>query len=326
MEVVRMTVTDWIQMTTGYYQENGVVEGTRHTAKNTWHSVLGRIDPHIGGWNIYADDWDLLIIVDACRADLMQEVAPQYDWLPDEIEVRQSRATATRPWMKRTFTDENAAGMAETDYVVGNPYSSALLDEKDFNTLDEVHQYAWDADIGTVRPRPVTDRAIDTHRSGDGDRLLVHYLPPHFPSIPDHLGYNMHLENWEDADADTGADWDGIWPAARNGEISSERIWQAYRANLEHVLDDIELLLQNVDAENAILASDHGNALGEWWTWGHPPDIYVPVNRRVPYIDLTASDEETRMPTLERGSRQESDGSETDTVDVDEQLEALGYA
>lgn len=318
-----MTVRDWFRHTAKYYQSEGIIEGTRYSAKNTWHSILGRIDPHIGGWNIYEDDWDLLIILDACRADLFQEVALQYDWLPDEIEMRRSVGPATRNWMQRTFTDEYSDEIAKTDYIVSNAYSEVLLNPDDFRLLDEVHRYAWDDEYGTVRARPVTERAIDVHRSRNPERQLVHYLPPHFPSIPDYLGYNMHRENFEHADSAEGISWDGVWPAAGAGEVSADRVWEAYRANLEYVLNDIEVLLQNIDADRVIVTSDHGNALGEWWTWGHPPSTYVPVNRRVPYVELEASDEGTLEPELEREAIRGEDGA---SRDVQDRLKDLGYA
>lgn len=312
-----MTVGDWMSHTVSSFWNHGMIVGTQHTAKNTFHSVLGRIDPHIGGQNIYEDEWDLLIVIDACRSDLFNEVAPKYDWLPDDIQTRRSVGTATRNWMQRTFTEDRSVDMAATDYVVGNPYSQILLDETDFGFLDEVHRYAWNEEYGTVRARPITERAVDVHRSRNPGRLLVHYLPPHFPSIPDNLGYNIDRDAFDDPEG--GVEWDGVWEAAKAGAVSRERIWRSYRANLEYVLNDVALLLQNIDAERAILTSDHGNAFGEWWTWGHPPDVYVPVNRLVPYVEVEATDEETLVSTLDRKNVNSTSES------VEEQLKALGY-
>lgn len=320
-----MTIMDWVQESLSDYRQYGPVTGTRHIAKGTFHSILGRIDPHISGWNIYDEEWDLLIIIDACRADLFTEILPRYDWLSNKIETRRSVGPATRNWMRRTFIDEHAEKMAATDYVVANPYSEVLLDPTSFGLLDEVHRYAWDEEYGTVQARPVTERAIDIHRTRNPDRLLVHYLPPHFPSIPDHLGYDLQRDEFSNSEG-TGVKWDSVWDAARVGEISIERIWKAYRANLEYVIDDIAILLENVDADRAILSSDHGNAIGEWWTYGHPPGMYVPVNRRIPYIEVTATDNETLEPTLkQKKNRDMSDADSNFNSTVDDRLSALGY-
>jgi hypothetical protein len=316
-----MTVTDWISQTTSYYQNHGPVEGTQYTAKNSLHSVLGRLDPHIGGFDIYDESWDLCIVIDACRADMFAEVAWEYDWLPDidQIDTRRSVGGATRDWMRRTFTPERSDEMAATEYVLGNMYGELMLDEDEFRTLDKVYQYAWDDHYGTVQARPVTERAVATHRETESERLLVHYMQPHFPSVACYLGYNIDPESFEEMGE--GVEWDSVWSALEQGDISEQDVWTAYRSNLRYVLDDIAILVQNIDAERAILTSDHGNAVGEWWTYGHPPGTYHPKTRRVPFVEVEASDEHTLEPTLER---EESDWNESDDV-VSERLAALGY-
>lgn len=318
-----MTVRDWIENTTEYYRDYGPKKATTLAARNTWHSVLSQVDERVQGRNIYEDDWELLIVVDACRADLFEQTAPVFDYLHHEIETRRSVAPATRNWMQRTFTSEWGQEMSDTAYVVSNPYSDLLLDPEDFSYLDEIHRYAWDDEIGTVEPRPVTERAIDIHRSRDPDRLLVHYMPPHFPSIPDHLGFSLPSgDEFAASYKGNNGGWDSVWDALRAGEISSERVWESYRANLEYVLDDIQVLLDNVDAETAYITSDHGNAFGEWWTWGHPPSMFVPVNRNVPFTKVEATDNQTLDPGLKRKSTR----SKTEPDDsVEKRLKDLGY-
>lgn len=318
-----MTVRDWVGKTIDYYRDNGPTEATRLAARNSWHSVLTRVDERVPGRNIYQDDWDLLIIIDACRADLFEHSAEEFAYLHHDIETRRSVGPATRNWMQRTFTSEWRQEMSDTAYVVSNPYSDLLLDAEDFSYLDEVHRYAWNDEIGTVEARPVTERAIDIHRTRDPNRLLVHYMPPHFPSIPEHLGFSLPRGD-EFAASYQGNDggWDSVWDALRAGEISSERVWDSYRANLEYVLEDIEVLLENVDVETAYLSSDHGNAFGELWTWGHPPSTFVPVNRNVPFTEVDATDNQTLNPSLGR----ESTRSDTGPKDsVEKRLEDLGY-
>ena len=48
-------------------------------------------------------------------------------------------------------------------------------------------------------------------------------------------------------------------------------------------LDSVAKLVENCDARIAIMA-DHGNAMGEWDEWAHPPRTPVPVVRKVPWI------------------------------------------
>jgi hypothetical protein len=126
------------------------------------------------------------------------------------------------------------------------------LTTEDFLTVEEVWRDGWDEDHGTVLPRTVTDRAIAIDRELDPDRLIVHYMQPHQPFIG------------ETAKA-TGDTWvDGsCWRDLLRGEASEEEARRAYRENLSVVLDDVELLFKNIDADPAVISADHGNAFGE---------------------------------------------------------------
>ncbi|WP_053772543.1 hypothetical protein [Halorubrum tropicale] len=87
--------------------------------------------------------------------------------------------------------------------------------------------------------------------------------------------------------------------------------------NLRLALDEIELLLENVEAETVVITSDHGNALGEWLVYGHPPTMPMDCLRVVPWIETTAADRGEYEPEIEPGVDHETDR--------EEQLAALGY-
>jgi hypothetical protein len=112
-------------------------------------------------------------------------------------------------------------------------------------------------------------------------------------------------------------EWDDIWQKLQAGKVSREEVWAGYRENLELALDDIDLLLENVDAEKVVITSDHGNALGEWAVYGHPPTMPLDCLRVVPWIETTAVDRGTHEPETEYQA-------DADT-DREEQLAALGY-
>lgn len=143
------------------------------------------------GKSTYDAEWDLLIVLDACRydlfADLVADPNTEFDFIDrGTLTTTRSVESVTRLWMRRTF-DPTVDGVAQTHYVVGNPWSSQELDEAWFASLDAVWEDAWDDDSGTLRPDTVTDRALAASRSVDfetGDRLLVHYMQPHCPFIP----------------------------------------------------------------------------------------------------------------------------------------------
>ena len=63
-------------------------------------------------------------------------------------------------------------------------------------------------------------------------------------------------------------------------------------------------------------SADHGEAFGEWGQYGHPNASPLPVVKKVPWVETTASDTNTHTPA------EESQGA---TTDVKEHLADLGY-
>lgn len=307
-----MAVTDWLSQTARRVRQDGVSGATRsaHEFYVGAFRRLGRVYNY--GTPIYDRDWDLLVVLDACRADLMDEVADRYDFI-DHGNSTTSVGSATEEWMMKTFTPEYHDEMRKTAYVTGNPHSSEGLSAEQFEVLDEVWKYAWDDDQKTIPARPITDRAISTARETNPDRLLVHYMQPHHPFVPS-------PELSEDVGFEDETTWNHIWERLRAGDVTEERIWEAYRKNLEYVLDDVELLLNNVDAETAIITSDHGNALGEFGIYGHPLYVPVPELKRIPWSVTTATDNGEYRPKLERPTEDKDIESE-----VNERLHDLGY-
>jgi len=276
---------------------------------------------------VFEREWDVLVLLDACRVDLMAEVATEYDWLPSpadvEVGVIDSVAGSSKEWMRRTFTPAHAATLERTAYVTGNPFSAAVLgDDHPLGLVDEVWRYAWDDDAGTIRPEPITDRAIRVCRSGEFDRVIVHYMQPHAPFLERpalHAGYRP--AHWGSPGSVVDPDEAGldVWGRMRRGELDSDEVWAAYADNLRVGLESVATLRRNVDG-TLIVSSDHGNAMGELGIWGHP-DKPVSSVRRVPWIELEARDETTRRPTLEA----ESDRDREVSVDVQNRLTSLGY-
>ncbi|WP_143825075.1 hypothetical protein [Natrinema ejinorense] len=277
---------------------------------------------------VFEREWDVLVLLDACRVDLLAEVAPEYDWLPSPEAVDaaaiDSVAGSSKEWMRRTFTPADREGLENTAYVTGNPFSAAALgDDHPLGLLDEVWRYAWDDDLGSIRPEPITDRAIAVCREGDYDRVIVHYMQPHVPFLdrPDlHAGYRP--EYWGSPDsvvdpAETGLD---VWGRVRRGELARDVVWEAYADNLRTGLGSVATLRRNVDGTLA-LSADHGNAMGELGIWGHP-DTPVSSIRRVPWVELEARDEGTTVPTLDPESAADE---RTVDADVQDRLASLGY-
>jgi hypothetical protein len=99
-----------------------------------------------------------------------------------------------------------------------------------------------------------------------------------------------------------------------------EELWEASIDNLRYVLDEVEILLSNVDAERVIISSDHGQAFGESGIWSHPCREYIDVLKNVPWCPTTAEDSGTHETQFTGDSR-----DTTEDISLNEKLEALGY-
>ena len=275
--------------------------------------AVGRRLPY--GTSVYDREWDVLVVLDACRADLFRRVEPEFDRF-EEVSTIWSVGSSSSEWMENTF--DGAAETAETVMVTGNTWSDRYLAADDFAALDEVWKYAWDDELDTVPPSAVTDRAVAHARNRDPSRLIVHYMQPHHPFIPQPVA-------GDDGMARTGrhSSQSNPWIRLRRGEIAADTVWDAYEANLRYVLEEVATLLDNVTGAVAVTA-DHGNLFGEWGLTGHPMYTPVPTLLRVPWATATGHDRETYTPSLtppEPLPVSRIYGSDSDT----DRLDALGY-
>lgn len=296
-----MTVGEWARNTVRDVREDGW-EGVEHATEQVKLGLFRRLDWFSDGVGIYERDWDILIVLDGCRYDLMEEVYDDYEFL-ESIQRIESVGSSSSEWMRRNFTDAHREEIERTVHVTGNPNSRKSLPVRRFAALDEVWEYEWDDDLGTIFPGPITDRAVALHREHDPERMIVHYMQPHHPFVEAPIG-----DGFGESDP---------WDYLQRGEVDSETVWRRYRANLEYVLDRLPILLRNVDAEDVVVTADHGNLLGEYGIYAHPAKVAVPELRTVPWCETTASATGSYEPTLEPPER---------TADVVEQrLADLGY-
>jgi hypothetical protein len=184
-----------------------------------------------------------------------------------------------------------------------------VVDPEDFGYMEELWRFdegssTWSIGSGEVKrrsPRHTTDRSIDVARTVDHDRLIVHYMFPH--------------DGFPLADGEVQQPFDAL----KFGDASRSEVWDAYLDNLRLVLDEVELLLRNVDADTVAITADHGEAFGEYGFYRHVIGCPIPCIRRVPWIETTATDEgtyESKAPTSV---------AESDSVDVEDRLAQLGY-
>lgn len=298
---------------------------------------------HTVGTNIYDHDWDVLLVLDSTRVDLLQEAAAlpntRRDRPPAELSIPGARVTfdtiwsvgsITTEWLARTFSPAYQALIGETAFLAATPHTATVWDDesvltneldrrlpypspdvvprREFLAFDELWQYAHDDSLGVVPPDRVTDRAISYHRREQPPRMVVHYIQPHEPFIAPDTPKHVQGES---------VMADDIWTGLADGRLDPDEVWPAYRANLRLALDEVARLLENLSADRVVVTSDHGNLYGELAQWGHPFGMPHPAVRRVPWLETTAIDRETSTPDPPEPA--------TENVDVDERLAALGY-
>jgi hypothetical protein len=311
-----MTFSDWLDETKLRFEQEGlgaVKPSFSELYMGAW-SRVGRVYNY--GTPIWDTEWDLLIVLDACRVDLLREVAGEYPFITT-VEETDSVGSMSAEWLRKTFAPAHADEVARTAYITGNPFSNRVgLDSADFAELDEVWQYAWDEEMRTIRPRPLTDRTIRLFREGPPDRVVVHYMQPHAPflSAPE-LGTDLGTP--EEGFGEV-SEQKTVWQRLRDGEVSRDRVWEAYRENLRSVLDDVNLLLSNVDADRVVITADHGNALGEFGIWGHPDYVPLRAVKRVPWVLTEAVDTGSHEP-------EEWQPVSANESDLQQRLRDLGY-
>lgn len=273
--------------------------------------IQNRLHSDDSAVKVVDESWDVLIVLDACRADLFEEVADLDEY--DSYDVRQSAGSATPEWTKANFE-----GQAQTDtvYVTGNPVVSRWV-QTAFAEFIEVWRDGFDSELGTVPAEAVTEAAIEAHQANPDKRLVVHYLQPHYPFVEDpDLRFTRFdgTDEFEVGDTRTGAS--DVWEAVGLGLVEPEEAWAGYRRNLEYVLASIEPLLEAVSGR-VVVTSDHGNALGErarpipMKLYGHPTGIRHPVLRNVPWAVIENGSTRTDREVLEEG--------------VEDKLRQLGY-
>lgn len=319
-----------------------------HTS--VWNTVTSRRPL---GTNVFDLDWELLVILDACRPDLLSSVNDSR--FPVEETARiSSVGSMSAEWMLKTFTENRRDAIAETAFVSGNIWSHRIFNERfhehENHDYDMIHRGypRWEpvtseafAHYETVYPfgnhdlrlhpeaehvpHVLTDRTIAVGRQTECERLIVHYTLPHLNHIARALDWNAgntsrkKLMSGEIPVTRALRPEEKSFGPARRGETSAETVRENYIENIRLALEYVSILLENVDAERAIVSADHGEALGENGIWSHPFGCPFSTVRTVPWVATSASDERTYESTygeLERPPTEQ---------ELQDHLQAMGY-
>jgi hypothetical protein len=183
-----------------------------------------------------------------------------------------------------------------------------VVDKEDFGELWQIHKHDYKEYFSPPPPDFVTDHVIQAGREFDFDRTVVHYFQPHIPYIR-----GPYEEKRPPTEKEAHP-----WDAIRSGRATKAEIWELYLDNLRLVLDSVERLVENYDAETVVISADHGDLMGELGAYGHPEGVPHPNLKKVPWVETSATDNETSTPSVDI-RRQQSH------MDIDQHLRDLGY-
>ena len=287
-----------------------------------YHRRGGRRTHNPAGIDVFEEDWDTLVVLDACRYDMFELV----NQLDGTLSSRVSKGSATTEWLQANFAGRD---LRDTAYVTANPQLERNRENWDVALHETINVWlaeGWDEATGTVRAETMTDAALNAAERLPNKRLVVHYMQPHYPFVPSETQFDKdHLQSIDGDGSDPAGE--NVWNKKFVGslDVSPEELWSIYVENLEYVLDSVEQLLNSLSGK-VVVTSDHGNYVGERASpipireYGHPRGLYDPPVVHVPWF------------VHEQGERREIHRTEekthTDTVEsaiVDERLRDLGY-
>lgn len=266
------------------------------------------------GIDVMGQDWDNLIILDACRYDSFVE---RYnDW--ENLAGGDLKSVISRGSSTSEFLDGNFQGreFPDTVYVSANHQIARLKTPfyRRVRIYEDEHRLfpdVLDDPPLVAMPETVVEAALDARRAHPDKRLIVHFLQPHAPYLGK-TGKEIHAIT-------DPTEAEDVWYAKlRDGELSRETVVSAYLENLEIVLKHVNTLVGTLPGKTVVTA-DHGEAFGERGVYAHPGGKFVEELVKVPWL------------TVDRGNRPEiQDGDSTDRGeglddDIRARLADLGY-
>ncbi|HIQ13632.1 MAG TPA: hypothetical protein EYH44_04535 [Thermoprotei archaeon] len=279
--------------------------------------ILGRISSRLidkaGGYpNIDAPDqkklihdinWDILIVLDACRYDAYK--SSRASKLPGNIEYAWSPASITPHWIMRTWLDNK---WNDIIYISANIFVNKslgvrkhlhrlfLYDLRDkFMDIIEVWRRGMDRKLYTVTPWTVyrsykmakLRMELKGMRLGRDYRMVIHFMQPHTPYINhwkiNRLIYSLDKEIMKSG---TRLGFEYLYIPYLRRHLSKRDvdnlIWNGYMDNLNIALSYVEKIIGENKGKTIIITSDHGEMMGEYNLYFHF-DIETIQLRLVPF-------------------------------------------
>jgi hypothetical protein len=247
------------------------------------------------GIDVVEEDWDHLIVLDACRYDTFKEV----NWIEGDLQKKVTKGTGTPEWLRKNFTDY----YGDIVYITANGfvspvsgedfednyhfYPEAINSEKTFHKTYYVFMDDEAQEKGATKPESVTEYGIKADKEYPNKRKIYHYIQPHDPYIAE-PSISMKEEDIED----------------KSEYFKQENSTKAYKENLKRALESVEKLIEELEGK-IVITADHGEMFGEKGVYRHPTGVYFKELTEVPWL------------VIEKGERPETVAEEKDIGGID---------
>jgi len=282
-------------------------------------SPEGTVETSIGEGteiDIMNQDWDYLIILDACRYDYFEKVYRSYLSHGTLKKVR-SPASNTMEWCKKVFREKHD----DVIYISANPSINSKVPvggfdpKKHFHKIVDVWDWGWDKRLGTVHPKTMNLAVMRSKERYPKRRLIIHHIQPHSPylifgyqrdpaanrkttsiktlveSVPRQI--RKSVGKMSDEILGRRITWKlrgplelpPVGPRDLAFRFGDEKLRQAYEENLKIVLSYVAQLLEKLSGK-IVVTADHGELLGEEGVYGHPVGHHVRPLMEVPWFEV----------------------------------------
>jgi len=260
--------------------------------------------------DIMEEDWDTMIVLDACRYDYFEKV--HGDYLSGKLKKLISPASTTEEWCNVVFQ----GSYDDVVYVSANPVVNSKVPVGGFDAKKHFHKIIdiWDMgwNMGTIHPRELNKAARKSRMRYLDKRIIVHYMQPHAPyfdsneELPPRKTMYRHLRQippFEEFRHAFGGKlrWllgqEMVWRARKMLGVSPnvmEGLWRqhgreglqrAYEINLRIVLKYVKQLVERLPGK-IVVTADHGELLGEGRDYSHRAGHYVWPLVEVPWFEV----------------------------------------
>jgi len=223
--------------------------------------------------NVIDEEWDYLILLDACRFDTFAKL----NYLEGDLNKKIAPGSCTIEWARANFIDY----YEDIIYVSSNPYISNaeynnFNGSKHFFKMISVWKDSWDYETGTIHPDKMVEASTKALTKYPHKRMIIHFLQPHNPYIGE-TKIIIEEPEAEKNKKDFNDKFDNthkffmlnLWKMVRKGQMPIETVIKAYEDNLILVLKSIEKFIEHLSGR-IVITADHGECFGEKYLYGHP--------------------------------------------------------